>query len=60
MNKKIIFLYLQKIELNQYNYEKDNLSSIICLTLFGRKRIGLVYINNNLDKLKKQATNAEL
>lgn len=28
MNKKIIFLYLQKIELNQYNYEKDNLSSI--------------------------------
>lgn len=38
----------------------DDGTSTICLTLFGRKRIGLVYINNNLDKLKKQATDAEL
>ena len=38
----------------------DDGTSTICLTLFNRKQIGLVYLNNSLDKLKKQAEDAEL
>lgn len=38
----------------------DDGTSTLCLTLFNRKQIGLVYLNNALDKLKKQAEDAEL
>ncbi len=38
----------------------DDGTSTLCLTLFNRKQIGLVYLNNSLNKQKKQAEDAEL
>jgi hypothetical protein len=38
----------------------DDGTTTLCVTLFNRKQIGLVYLNNSLNKLKKQAEDAEL